>query len=242
MTSLDTQYRQITETVGQVKGLVQSLLRDSSKIDNPPDKNVLCTENPPDKNVQPHRTKMSGQKTPLPNIHSAAAADAIYAISTGQKCPVLDDPPDKNVRCIEDPPDKNVRCSENPPDKMSSALVKTAFEAEDKALVFDNAFYAAAAQSMNDNGIPLGYIKWFVAYVKRKKPDNLRYYIFKTFAARDLQETYRAEYAAKKAQQPPPPYPMYCLCGAEFKGGRKCPVCRSFYEAVDNKWVFVKYE
>jgi hypothetical protein len=113
-----------------------------------------------------------------------------------------------------------IPCSKNqePPDPA----FKAAFSSADPSLVFDAAFYPAAAAFLAENGLSGPYISWLREQCLLKKPASLRGMFCKLFFAPDMAELFKASF-----KPPPEPVSIACpACGTEHDSREiRCPRC-----------------
>jgi hypothetical protein len=119
---------------------------------------------------------------------------------------------------------KSAAEAETSPEKIKQELLRI-----DKRLVYDGAFYSAAAVHLSKNNFDTGYLAWLYAYCKSKKPTSFLGLYFTLFFAENVTMLYRVEQNEKAAslKSRPPPQLVNChVCGASYEKMKShCPDC-----------------
>jgi hypothetical protein len=119
--------------------------------------------------------------------------------------------------------------------------LKAKFQELDSSLVFDDAFYTAAAAFMTENELADEYIGWVLDYArKREDIKNIRAYYYTVFRKSDVAEAYKHEQQAKGAERKETETALKIKCPActtEFDKYRNgsCPACDLLIHNFDNK-------
>jgi uncharacterized Zn finger protein (UPF0148 family) len=104
--------------------------------------------------------------------------------------------------------------------------LKTAISGIDKALVFDDQFYTAAAEYLSAQGFDDDFLSWLYDECRKRKPDNLRGLYFSLFAKEDLAALYRIVATERQRARAPVPQQTCPVCGnihSQHLG--RCPEC-----------------